>query len=420
MPGNSDPVIIVGGGGAGIIAAWKAASAGARVILLERNKKLGIKLLISGGGKCNITHAGTIEDVCAGFIRQEARFLKPALYKFSNADVVAILEQHGVKTYTRENGRVFPVSGRAADVVEALSRLLAQRGVGIRTGVRVTAIERAMDRVTGVRANGEEIRSSHVVLATGGASYPKTGTTGDGYAWGKALGHTVVPARAALAPIGLTPPLPTAWRGIALRGGSLSVFANGKKIESWNDDILFTHEGVSGPAALEVSRVAAMAMEQGPVSLVFDFMPSTPFDSLDAEINRLVLDNRNRMIETILEALLPNRMISWLLASIEVEPETRGHVLTRDQRRAITRLLKGWVMGRVSGIDPSRGEVTAGGIALAEVDPQTMRSRSVRGLYICGEVLDVAGSIGGYNLQAAFSTGFVAGESAAHDWLAAQ
>ena len=417
MPGNSEPIVVVGGGGAGIIAAWKAASSGARVSLLERNKKLGIKLLISGGGKCNITHAGSVDEVYGGFTQREARFLKPALHRFSNNSVIQLLENEGVKTQTRENGRVFPVSGRAGDVVAVFARLLARNGVQVITGRHVEKIAIENGSITGVIADGETILSSHVILATGGASYPKTGTTGDGYAWSKALGHTIVPIRAALAPIGLAPPLPSDWRGVALRGGSLSVFAGGRKIQSWNDDILFTHEGISGPAALEVSRAAAMAMEKSPVLLEFDFFPSKPFTVLDAELNGLVLENRGRMIESILDALLPNRMLPWLLTSIDVDPETRGHVLTREQRRAITGLLKGWKMGRVSRIDPARGEVTAGGIELSEVEPQTMKSRKTRGLYICGEVLDVAGSIGGFNLQAAFSTGFVAGESAALDWL---
>lgn len=416
--GNFNPIIVVGGGGAGIVAAWKAASSGARVSLIERNNKLGIKLLISGGGKCNITHAGSVDDVCAGFIAREARFLKPSLYRFTNQAVLDVLHNEGVRTQTRENGRVFPMSGRAADVVAAFTSLLSRSGVHIVKECRVESIQCRLGAVTGVVTGGSVIPSSHVVVATGGASYPKTGTTGDGYGWGKEIGHTIVPVRAALAPIGIEPALPSDWRGVALRGGCLSVYAEGRKLSSWNDDILFTHEGLSGPAALEVSRTAAAAMEKHSVTLAFDFFPSHSFAKLDAELNRRVLENRGRMVETILESLLPNRIISLLLASIDVDPKTRGHVLTRDQRRAITGLLKEWKMGKVSRIDLARGEVTAGGIDLGEVDPQTMRSRKTRGLYLCGEVLDVAGSVGGYNLQAAFSTGFVAGESAARDWLA--
>lgn len=411
------PIIVIGGGAAGIIAAWKAASLGARVLLLERNSKLGIKLLISGGGKCNITHAGAMEEVRAAFVQKEARFLKPSFYKFSNEDVVRMIEDCGVKTCTRPNGRVFPESGNADDVVNALASYLKQTGVEVRLNSRVTAIPVNDDEIRGVRFEKSEAESAHVVLATGGASYPKTGTTGDGFVWAKLMGHTVASVRPALAPIGIEPKLPAEWRGVALRGGCLMVFADGKKLTEWRDDILFSHEGITGPAALEVSRVAAEAMEPHDVELRFDFFPQKDFNQMDDELNRLALSQRDKMVASLLEAWLPNRLVPPLLRSVTVDPTKRGHVLTRDERRRIVSLVKDWKLGNVSRIDIERGEVTAGGIALDEVDPKTMRSRKVKGLYVCGEVLDVAGPVGGYNLQAAFSTGFVAGETAAKDWL---
>jgi predicted Rossmann fold flavoprotein len=195
------------------------------------------------------------------------------------------------------------------------------------------------------------------------------------------------------------------------------VFTDGRKLHEWRDDILFSHEGISGPAALEVSRVAAEAAEKQKVELRLDFFPSKEFHRLDDELNRVTLSQRDRMIGTILDAWLPNRIVPALLKAADVSAEKRGHVLTKEERRRIVSMLKSWKLGDVGEINIERGEVTAGGVALDEVDPRTMRSRKVKGLYICGEVLDLAGPVGGYNLQAAFSTGFVAGETAARDWL---
>ena len=397
-----------------MIAAWQAALAGAPVLLLERNGKAGIKVLISGGGKCNVTHAGPMEDVQGSFLPREGRFLKHAFHAFTNEQLCGLLRSRGVETTARENGRVFPLSGRAGDVVRALEDLVRSAGAEVRLRSRVTAILTEAGSVRGVEVEGAPLSASQVILTTGGVSYRKTGTTGDGVAWARSLGHTIVPLRPALAPIRVT--LPRAWQGIAVRGGRLDVYAGGKKISSFAGDILCTHEGLSGPAALEVSRAAAAAREAGPVTLRYDFFPDQDFASLDAALNAMVLANRSRRISTLLETWLPNRMIPGLLAQARVSPETRGHVLTREERRAAVGLLKSWEIGDVAGVDIDRGEVTSGGILLDEVDPRTMRSRIVRGLSIAGEVLDIAGPVGGYNLQAAFSTGYVAGAAAAGAW----
>jgi len=414
-PANN--ILVIGGGGAGLVAAWKAASVGAPVLLLERNGKAGIKLLISGGGKCNITHAGPIDEVGKAFPKLEERFLRYALHTFTNEDVLNMLLERGVPTVIREDGRVFPESQRAGDVVSALVRNVLSGGGEIRLGARVTGILSGGGNVTGVTLAGEQISSRHVILTTGGASYKKTGTTGDGISWGKELGHTIVPVRPALAPLAVRPPLPREWRGVALRGGRLSIYGGSREIDSWQGDILFTHEGISGPAALGLSRSAALALEQGEVTLRLDLFPSSDFAELDSQLNRLVNTNRGKQIDTILCGMLPDRIVPYLLGKVRVFPSTRGYVLTRDARRKIAALLKSWEIGSIGGIDIDRGEVTAGGIALDDVVPLTMESKKTRGLYFAGEVLDIAGPIGGYNLQAAFSTGFVAGLSAARSWL---
>jgi predicted Rossmann fold flavoprotein len=313
----------------------------------------------------------------------------------------------------RPDGRVFPVSGRADDVVEALVRPLRAHHVDLRLGTTVSTIEAGGEAVIGVHTSAGDIPARRIVLATGGASYRKTGTTGDGMRWAGALGHTIVPVRPALAPIGIAPPLPAGWRGVAVRGGRLSVVAGGTHRTSCMGDILFTHEGVSGPAALTVSRDAALLLESGPVDLVFDFFPDRDHASLDADLTGLTRSRGARTLEAVLDGWLPNRMVPWLLERAGTPPNIRGFALSREHRRAVVALLKRWRIGSVATIPIDRGEVTAGGVSLDEVNPHTMESRKVRGLYLCGEVLDIAGPVGGYNLQAAFSTGFVAGESAA-------
>jgi predicted Rossmann fold flavoprotein len=411
------PVTIVGAGAAGLIAAWRAASCGASAVVIERNRKPGIKLLISGGGKCNITHAGSMEALRNAFLQREARFLKPAFHRFSNTDVVRLLEEEGVKTVVREDDRIFPHSGRAEDVVAGFLGRITRAGASIECGTRVGGVEVRDGRVTGIALDGGIRPATHVVLATGGVSYPKTGTTGDGLHWARSLGHTIVPLRPALAPIAVTPRLPAEWRGVAVRGGMLAVYARGSKQEEFRGDILFTHEGISGPAALEVSRTAARCSEQGRADLRLDLLPDRDFPALDAELNAMIQSRRERMIATHLEAWLPNRLVPHVLALAGVDPGKRGHVVTREERRAIVRVVKSWRLGDVAGVPIGRGEVTAGGVSLDEVDPRSMRSRKIHGLYLCGEMLDIAGPVGGFNLQAAFSTGCVAGETAATEWL---
>ena len=417
MPEQEKQIVVIGGGAAGLIAAWKAASMGAPVLLLERNNKPAIKILISGGGKCNVTHDGPMDEMGKAFLKREERFLRYAFHSFTNDDIRSILAESGVPTFVQPDGRVFPESLRGNDVVGALVDRVRTKGGEIRLNARATGILSSDGTVAGVTVEGGEIASRHVILTTGGASYKKTGTTGDGISWGAGFSHTIIPLRPALAPVRVHPPLPTEWRGIAIRGGRLSLSAGGRQIDSWLGDILFTHEGISGPAALGLSRSAAVALEKGDVALCLDFFPAADFTELDGELRRLILAGRGKQIGSVVCGMLPDRIVPFLLGIIRVPPSTRGYVLTRDARRRIVGLLKSWEIGKIAGIDMDRGEVTAGGISLDEIVPQTMESRNLRGLYVAGEVLDIAGPIGGYNLQAAFSTGFVAGMSAARSWL---
>lgn len=408
MENSKHPVVIIGAGGAGLIAALTASARGARVIVLEKNRKPGIKILISGGGKCNVTHAGSPEDILAAFSTRQRRFLKPALFRFPGEAIMRLLAEEGVPTYARENGRVFPVSGRAEDVVNALLGILRRRGVDVRTNAGVRGILIEEGRVRGVAIDGSTVETDAVLVATGGVSYRRTGTTGDGMAWARAAGHTVVDPMPALAPIALAPSFPAAWRGIALRNGALSLRDGSRRVKRCAGDILFSHEGITGPAALDCSNAAAGL----PGALVvWDFLPDLDEAGVDILLRERLSAERGKVIQTLLLDLLPNRIVPELLAGIGVPPATKGYVLTVDQRKSIVRLLKGWTIGRVAGVNIDRGEVTAGGVDLSEVDRRTMESNKVKGLFFAGEVLDIDGPIGGYNLQAAFSTGAVAGEN---------
>lgn len=412
---------MVGGGAAGMIAAWRAASLGASTRLLEKNARLGLKIHISGGGKCNITHGGEMEPLRRAFAPNEARFLNACFRRFTNEDVLAMMARRGVTVHTRPDGRVFPDSGRAEDVVDALAWHMTEAGVRVQTGVPVTSVAAESGAVTGAWSGGHFFQARTVVICVGGSSYPKTGTTGDGFTWARELGHTIVPLRAALGPIYLADGEPgkpgrrADWSGVALRDCVLRARSGGREIARWRDDLLFTHQGISGPTALGISRAVALAMEGGAVTLDLDVLPDTPVETLSARVAESHGTLGRRAVRTLLSEWLPERLVPEALLRADIEPSTPLNQLPRKNRNRLAEELKRWSLGTVRVVPLERGEVTAGGVALEEVDPQTMNSRKVRGLYLAGEILDLAGPVGGYNLQAAFSTGYVAGECAARE-----
>jgi hypothetical protein len=407
-----------------MLAARAAALLGARVLLLEKKPRLGTKILISGGGKCNVTHAGPVEGIGARFRPEEARFLRPSLYRFTNDDFVELLETHGMRVAARPDGRLFPVApADAHDVVEILAAALRQADVRIRLDAPVAEIVTDGNSVRGVTlADGSTIETRRLIVAVGGSSYPGTGTTGDGWRWLAALGHTVRPLRAALAPLYLDPTPPADWSGVALRDCILrarrvnldAAATPGREIVHWRGDLLWTHKGVSGPAALGVSREVAEAAPN-PVVVEADLLPDEPFEALRDRLQAQLKAFPRRSVADFVETATPNRLVRPLLDSAGIDPTVRGAHLAAKDRNRLVQTLKGWPLGRVRHVPLERGEVVAGGIALGEVDPHSMRSRKVVGLYVCGELLDIAGPVGGYNLQAAWSTGVVAGETAAAD-----
>lgn len=408
-------VVVVGAGAAGILAAWRAATLGARVVLLEKTPRIGTKILVSGGGKCNITHHGSVDEVLRGFRAGEARFLRPSLYRWTSEQVVDLFASRGVQVYTRPNGRIFPVEKTAKDVVSVLRTMLDEAGVVLRLGTPVDGLEFDGEAVAGVSSGVERIECRRVVVSTGGSSYPNSGTTGDGWPWARAAGHRIVPVRAALAPIYLEQPSErgSALSGVALRDVVLKVRSHGVEVDRWRGDLLFTHHGVSGPCALEVSRSVAELPHDGGPELEVDVLPDQTPERVQDWAKRAFADLPKRRTKTLLETWVPESVAPWLLRDADVDPEAPVGTLDRRSRNRVVESLKGWRLGSVRVVPLERGEVVAGGVSLDEVDPHTMESRRMAGLYFCGEVLAVAGRVGGYNLQAAWSTGYVAGESAA-------
>ncbi|MDR3692380.1 MAG: aminoacetone oxidase family FAD-binding enzyme [Fimbriimonas sp.] len=406
-------VVVVGAGAAGILAAWRAASLGAAVLLLEKTERIGTKILISGGGKCNITHDGPLEAVLKAFRPNEARFIRPACYRFTNLQIVEMLTDRGLEVYTRPDGRIFPVDSTAKDVVRILAGYLDEAGVEVRLNCPVSGIEVSEGRVQGVKVGvNESILAHSVVLSVGGSSYPNSGTTGDGWVWARAIGHRVTKIRAALAPIYLNSPIPD-LSGLSIRDCVVKARLAGKEISRWRGDMLLTHHGLSGPTILGISRIVAERMVEGPVTIEADVLPDDTFESLAASILSWAQTHPKRLVSTYLDDIVPKNAIEPLMRAAKVANDTVAARLDKSSRNRLVTTMKGWSFGEARAVPLEKGEVVAGGISLDEVDPHTMESRIVEGLFVCGEVLDVAGPVGGYNLQAAFATGYVGGESAA-------
>ncbi len=407
-------VIVVGGGPAGLMAAGQAALGGAPTTLLEKMNLPGRKLRITGKGRCNLTNVAPLDNFITHF-GDNGRFLRQAFSRFFSEDLIAFLDQLGVSTVTERGGRVFPASEDAGEVVDALVRWVTQQRVTLLTETGVSKVLRQGERVTGVEtARGQVLKADAVILATGGASYPGTGSTGDGYRMAELLGHTVVPIRPALVPLETAGDIAPRLQGLSLRNVTVQVQVDGRQEATEFGEMLFTHFGVSGPLVLTLSKCAVDALRLGRrVALSIDLKPALDEKKLDARLLRDLDAHGKRQFQTLLKGLLPAKLIPLCIEGTGIPADKVGHQITSDERGRLRLWLKELRL-EVTGHRPLREAIiTAGGIATREVDPRTMASRLVPGLYFAGEVLDIDADTGGYNLQAAFSTGWVAGRAAA-------
>ena len=397
--------IVIGGGAAGLVAAYAAATHGHEVILLEKNEKLGKKIYITGKGRCNVTNDATCEKFLEHVVRGR-KFLTGAIYRFSPADMMKLLEEEGLALKVERGGRVFPVSDHASDVTKTLERALKRLGVDIRLGVEVQKIQVEDGVVRGVLTSSGEIPAENVIVATGGLSYPSTGSTGDGYRFAEEAGHTLTPRVPSL--VGVEVRGVSSAQGISLKNCVLTARQGGKVLFSELGELLFTHYGISGPLTLTLSS-CINRLPLSEVALFLDFKPALDEKKLEARLLRDFEDRSNEQMKNVMRGLLPAALVPLVLREAHISLEKRANVVTREERARLIRALKAFPMQPTALCGFEEAVVTSGGVELKEIDPKTMESKRVKGLYFCGEVLDVDAHTGGFNLQIAFSTGHAAG-----------
>ena len=401
-------VIIIGGGAAGAMAGVLCSQRGRKTIIFEPNGKIGKKLLITGKGRCNVTNNCTPDELLKN-IPRNPRFLYSAFSRFSSADTMELFEGFGVPLKTERGNRVFPVSDKAADIVSALDRNLKKNGVRI-IKEKVTDIIVVDGICKGVVAGGKQYFSQSVLLATGGKSYPLTGSDGSGYALAEKTGHTVTPLEPSLVPIVCSEKYCADMMGLSLRNVTLSLYDGKKKIYSELGEMLFTHFGVSGPLVLSASSHISK-MESGRYKILIDLKPGLSLKQLDARIQRDFSENINRIFGNSLSKLLPAKLVPTAVRLSGIPGETKVNQITREERLAFAQLLKEFPL-TVKGFRPiEEAIITSGGINIKEINPKTMESKLVQNLYFAGEIIDTDGYTGGFNLQIAFSTAFCAAEN---------
>ena len=410
-------ILVIGGGAAGMLAALFAAREGACVTILERNEKLGKKIYITGKGRCNLTNAAPMEDFMRSIVRNP-RFLYAAFATFDNRNMMALMEDLGVALKVERGNRVFPVSDHASDITGALRRELERLHVRIRYDARVEHLLLEDERCQGVQlTTGEKCLADAVIICTGGASYPTTGSTGDGYSLAREAGHSIQKPMPALIPIETRESWPSMLSGLSLKNVALKAWkTGGKKKKVFYEEqgeMLFTHFGISGPLVLTLSSYMPEDMQN--VHLSIDLKPALDDETLDARLLRDFHDYSRKQLSAVMDGLTPHNLGLQLLVLAGISPQTPVHSVTQAQRQSILQLLKALPLTPKGLRSIDEAIVTRGGITVKEINPSTMESKLAQGLYFAGEVMDVDAQTGGYNLQIAFSTGALAGASAARE-----
>ena len=421
--------IVVGGGAAGMMAAYAAAECGHNVVLLEQNEKLGKKLFITGKGRCNVTNACE-QDKFFENIVSNPKFLYSAFYRFDNKRLMHLLNEAGCKLKTERGDRVFPVSDHSSDVTAALQRLLRQKKVEIRLHAKVKKLlvsqaecqknypenshkeDYEKKKICGVQlADGTQIEADAVVLATGGLSYPATGSTGEGFGMAERLGHTVKECSPALTPMDIEEPWCALLQGLSLKNVTLTMQCGTKKIWQGFGEMLFTHYGISGPLVLSASSYYGKCKDKADVTVTVDLKPALTPEQLDKRWLRDFEDNPNKQFKNVIGSLYPAKLTPVMIELSGIDGEKKIHEITKQERTRLNEITKQLKM-RVTGLrDFAEAIITQGGIKVGEINPSTMESKLVDGLYFAGELLDVDALTGGFNLQIAWSTGYLAGSS---------
>lgn len=404
-------VIVIGGGAAGMMAAIAAAEHGHHVLLLEKNEKLGKKIYITGKGRCNVTNACEMDKLFENMV-SNPKFMYSAFYDYTNMQVMELLQEAGCPLKTERGERVFPVSDHSSDIIAAFERILRKRNVNIQLHTTVQSIRTQDGHVTGVLlSDGRKQDADAVVVATGGLSYPTTGSTGDGYRMAQELGHTMKECTPALVPMEIREEWCRQLQGLSLKNVTLTMLCGGKRIYEGFGEMLFTHFGISGPLVLSASSFYGKCKDKSQVSVRIDLKPALSEEQLDKRILRDFEQNSNKQFKNVIGSLYPAKLVPVMIALSGIDGDKKIHEITKEERKNLLDVTKHLTM-QVDGLrDYNEAIITQGGIRVKEVNPSTLESRLVSGLYFAGEVLDLDALTGGFNLQIAWSTGHLAGSS---------
>lgn len=396
-----------------MFAALGAAEAGHRVTILEQNEKLGKKIYITGKGRCNLTNACDTEEIFA-HVPRNAKFLYSAIYTYDNFRVMEFFEANGMPVKTERGNRVFPVSDHSSDVISTLQKALEKAGVKVLLHTKVTEILSKDGKITGVRLkNGEKRTADAIILATGGKSYSSTGSTGDGFVFAEQLGHKIEEPVPSLVPMTVLEDYCMQMQGLSLRNVQATIREGGKVFFEEFGEMLFTHFGVSGPLMLSASSVVNDRLRKKNLSLTIDLKPALSEEQLDARILRDFEENKNRQFKNSVKGLLPAKMIPVVISLSGIDPEKKINGITKQERKKLVECIKAFPLTLTGLRGFNEAIITRGGVSVKQVDPSTMESKLVKGLYFAGEILDVDAYTGGFNLQIAWSTGYLAGSSIA-------
>lgn len=405
-------VIVIGGGASGMMAAGRAAERGKSVLLLERNKRLGEKLRISGGGRCNILNAESDEKKLLSNFGESEQFLYSAFSKYGMQDAYAYFESMDLPLKTEANKRAFPISENAADVVHVLETYMKKGKVDVRLGTGVQSMVCNEGRIEKIVALGEEFTANSYILATGGLSHPETGSTGAGFIWLRELGHTVLDPTPTIVPLKVKESWVKKLSGKSLPDVKITFYVNGKKKLSKTGTILCTHFGISGPTILNVAGRVADMLHEGVVTAILDLYPSMDLGILDKHISSVFDKNKNKLLKNVFKELVPAGTSEILLSRVPlIDSETKVHSILKEERRALAELLKGLPLTIEGLMGLDRAVVADGGVPLSELDMRTMKSKKIQNLFITGDLLHITRPSGGYSLQLCWTTGYVAGDS---------